>query len=43
MNAVTLALAVLTLAHALIAWLVVRRLRLQHVAASRADRVDPAD
>jgi len=42
MNAVTLALAALTLAHGLIAWLAVRRLRLHHAAATRQSGSGPA-
>ncbi len=42
MNPVTLALAALTLTHALIASLAVRRLRRHHAAAPPTARVDPA-
>lgn len=41
MNAVMLAFAVLTLGHALIAWLAVRRLH-RHYAAPQALHEDPA-
>jgi hypothetical protein len=42
MNPVTLALAALTLTHALIASLAVRRLRRHHATALHTARVDPA-